>query len=157
MEHKHYLLSTGRYGTTEYTRFCWGKPTFTPFSPVRTPADILTSVDVEATNIKEIRLVWDGCHVVQYTFPPGTHAVENLRLLGLDHELPRYRIKYNDVYLSILADSAPKVVEHARAPTKTELASPCWKADLLQSSANFQHVTCIQVDEHGLSGFQLGR
>jgi hypothetical protein len=144
----HYLYNPG-YDTRYGDRWLIEK------YPVYTPQDILTMIDIEATNIKSIDVEVGGSLVMSYSYPEGANSVEDFYILGIP-EIPRYKLKYHGIKLTIFADSTPKITEYTVDPSEEELKNvntPVVRSlpDCPENIQKFRQVTF----RDGMAGFSL--
>jgi hypothetical protein len=123
--------------------------------PAYRPQDILTMIDIEADNIKSIDVEIGGALVMSYSYPEGTNSVKDFYILGIP-EIPRYKLKYHSIKLTIFADSKPIISEFALEPSEEELKNINTSIvkslpDCPENIQKFRQVTF----RDGMAGFSL--
>lgn len=113
-------------------------------APLRKPKDILCMIDVKAKNIREILVRCGGCNVMRFRYPEGTDVVENLDILGVHAELPRFIMNYQDLMLDIQSDTKPEVTEYVREPTESDMEDRAWVITVPECPENYGNVHEVQ-------------
>ena len=96
-----------------------------PPTPEEMKTGVVTSVDIEGTNIRKIILECQGIYAMVTEYPEDTNRVEGYRLCNMD--FPMFRVKHTSINLHITKDNGTPVTitPHIRRPTEEELERDC--------------------------------
>jgi len=112
------LFNANREGT-----YCFATGKWTSAHPPTSEemkTGVVTSVDIEGTNIREIILECQGLYAMITEYPEGTNRVEGYRLCNMD--FPMFRVKHTGINLLVTKDygTTVTVTPHIRLPTEEE-------------------------------------
>lgn len=112
------LFYGGMSGTYWFDERKW-VPEYPPTSE-EMKTGVVTSVDIEGTNIRKIILECQGIYAMITEYPEGTNRVEGYRLCNMD--FPMFRVKHTSINLHVTKDYGTNVTvtPHIRLPTEEE-------------------------------------